>query len=201
MFDSAPVIIFIINSFMENIYYRKLCPPVELKPWNFGSAAQGATEFTMTMDMINVEVHEWLLTLGLKIVYPRCLFKAAGRRGMIHIDCQKPKGNQYARLNWVFGGKNSRIEWFDLLPAKVPTPTLNPVNEYIDVYKESDCKPICSTEFDGLYLINTGIPHRVVGGDYDRYCYAFFLQQHGRRIEWSEAVSALGSSLVSADCF
>ena len=181
---------------MENIYYRKLKPPVQLVSPSWESNISGVCEMIMTNDMINNEVHEWLQDLGLSIERPRCLFKGAGRQGGLHIDCQTPVGNNFARLNWVFGGQGSKIEWFELLPGKTASKAINYVNEEINIYNENDCQQVCTSEINGLYVINTGIPHRVTSGLTDRFCYALFLNSKNGRVEWPEATEMLRDFIV-----
>jgi hypothetical protein len=65
------------------------------------------------MDHINKEIHDFLNSMDLEIVMPRYFHSGPPHKYPLHVD-ERTRPNQYARLNWIFGGSGSQMIWYKL---------------------------------------------------------------------------------------
>lgn len=179
---------------MYNQYYSKLLPPANLSHCDVDHLT-GRVEMKMNLSMINDKIHEWLASINIAIHNARCLYKAPGISGSLHIDRADDVHGNISRLNWVFGGEDGYTEWFKPLPDYTPIAYPNYLNEMITTYDTEKCTSVCKAYLNGLNLINTGVPHIAKNGQSSpRYCYAFFIKDlHSKNdlLTYPEALARL----------
>jgi hypothetical protein len=119
---------------------------------------------------INVDILKFFDSLNLKLFLVETFFKNPGETGSIHIDAM---GGDYTKLNWVFGGGESKMCWYEPLDK-----TLKPIfktatgTPYI-AYTANQVREIEKVKIQNPTLVQVGIPHDVLGVTEDRFCVSF----------------------------
>ena len=103
----------------------------------------------------------------------------------IHVD--GPLGD-YAKLNFVLGGRNSKMNWYNLKdPANVPPIKKTSLKTDYISYDYSDLDFIDEYEFYRPTIVQVGIPHNVTNGPDHRYCISLSLMQGRQRLTMDRA--------------
>lgn len=91
----------------------------------------------------------------------------------IHTD---NTGGDYVKMNWVFGGKNSLMQWYTVKPGVVKEPSKTIVNSlYMSYTKfEVELAHLQSVKFPSIAQV--GIPHNIYNPKEDRYCLSIMLR-------------------------
>jgi hypothetical protein len=183
---------------MKDRLYRKLNIPVVFIPYNYGIKDPFLfKELKMSIVHINVELHKFFDSIGLRILEPRYFHSGPLHTYKLHIDIPVID-NQVTRLNWIFDGKDSEMIWYGLKEGRKPQLVKNNRNEDILSVENDDCVEIGRDHLTGPNLVNVGIVHSLIGGTDRRHCYSFFLQDKNthKRLEWDEALSRFGDYIV-----
>jgi hypothetical protein len=125
---------------------------------------------------LNPEFADWLLTFNLYISFMELYYKEVlTNKLQIHIDNEP---GDYAKINYILGGKNSTMNWYELKK------NINVDNQLIKTAGNT----ICTTVFDfqvnkiheegifGLNLVQVGVPHDIYNPEEPRYCICCLLR-------------------------
>ena len=135
---------------------------------------------------ISDEFLQLIDSLNLRLLYMEVFVKGPNYGPGIHLDHGKL---DMAKLNWVYGGKDSTMCWYkqkqgiQFLP-KVHT---TPIKSYSLVYDE-DIVDLAHEQSIGFpSLIQSGVPHGIYTKDETRYCYsAVLFTKDWKRLKFSE---------------
>ena len=146
-------------------------------------------EREINMDHIDARLIDFLDSLDIEAVHARYFFSVPSNIYNIHKD--KPGNYEYARLNWIFGGADSKMIWYAPKPNIKVEWIRNKLGERIRRYPVTDCIELEQKHLTGPNLVNVGILHSMHGGTEKRHCYSFFLRD--KRIgngfmTWDEAL-------------
>ena len=116
-----------------------------------------------------------------------------------HQDCDHK--NNYAKLNFVYGGKDSVMKWFKLNPGTELTSSLTEAGtKYLTVASFDDITEVYRTTVGFPSLVNVGHLHGVRNGTTEpRICYSFMLayaENPTRNLDWDDAVERLKNFIV-----
>jgi len=137
---------------------------------------------------INDEFFRLIDSLNLKLLYVEIFVKGPNYGPGVHVDHGKIS---MAKLNWVYGGKDSYMTWYKVIPEKVSNLRINvtPINSYSVVYPEDTVEEIFRSEIRCPSMIQSGIPHGIHTSDEARYCYsAVLLHKERGRLTFQEMV-------------
>jgi hypothetical protein len=115
----------------------------------------------MPIDRVDCQLLLWCASVGIELLQAELIYTPAGGWGKPHIDL----GNfsDLCKINWVFGGQGSKMNWY--LPKKNDcrgtTLKSNTVGTFINVFHTDDLLEVYSTEITGPALMHVGIPHNV----------------------------------------
>lgn len=146
-------------------------------------------EADISMDEINEEFINLLNSIGIKICHSQFFYSPPYYNGPIHVD---NVGGDYTKINYVFGGSNSRMFWYKLKSnIKVPMKKTM-VGVFYKEYTTDQVDMIDSHILGFPSLVQVGIPHNMVNQDEPRICAAFVLHDPEKNLlTMSESVTRL----------
>ncbi len=122
----------------------------------------------INLDVINKEFKEVLSSLNLTINHIESFYKpATAGFSMVHIDLL---GGDISKINWIFGGKDSSMNWFESLPGKAVVQSTNSIGAKYLVANKEDIVLIDSCKLKSPSLVQVGILHNVTNLVEDRFC-------------------------------
>jgi hypothetical protein len=124
-------------------------------------------------EMFNPAWLEKTKALGLDITTGLLFYKNNSIESTIaHVDNYKADPTKYAEfgLNWVIGGKGSKMIWYEL-PKEEPTIKWTTANTPYIEWPTSELTAIEECEIGNeLTLVKTGIPHNIYNVTESRWC-------------------------------
>lgn len=135
---------------------------------------------------INEEILNFFDSLNLTLLLVESFFKRPGATGNIHVDAM---GGDYAKLNWVFGGGDSKMCWYDPHNKSVkPIFKTSTGTPYI-AYTHDQVDRIEVTAIRNPTLVQVGIPHNIINVTEDRFCVSFVFKDKptNRRLTMNES--------------
>jgi len=148
------------------------------------SAPMGHSKLDITH--VREEFLELVDSLNLKTLYVEVFVKGPNYGPGVHVDHGKI---DQAKLNWVYGGKDSYMTWYKIIPEKVNNIRFNvtPINSYSVVYPEHAVEEIHRHVVKCPSMVQSGIPHGIHTLDESRYCYsAVLLTKENQRLTFSQ---------------
>lgn len=165
--------------------------PVDFQPFHVDvPEGYNTREILLPGTMVNRDLQEWLAKQGLVVPRLRYFHSTPISMYLIHVDICDPWPNDFAFLNYAYGGEGSQMAWYDV--DGDPYDSSNNVSKRILSWDPDRCREICRTEIGKPTLINTGKPHTLIPGTTARKCYSLALFEiSGRRATWDHARSRL----------
>jgi hypothetical protein len=105
----------------------------------------------------------------------------------IHIDAA---GGDYAKLNWVFGGQDSLMYWYNLKEGATVEIKTNIIGKQYSEYNKDQVDLVHSQQIGTPSLIQVGVPHNIINGPEERLCICLVPIKNGR-IPMQEAINLL----------
>ena len=145
---------------------------------------------------LNPELSEFLLSLNIKVKMIEAFYRPANTMLNPHID---GAGGDYAKINWIYGGKESVMKWYTRKPnTQIKDFGLSKINTPRIIFAEEDLNVLHTECLDGVHLVQVGIPHSVQARDEDRHCLSLVITGlDGRRLKMADAQKLL-STLIMA---
>jgi len=107
----------------------------------------------------------------------------------IHNDRAVP--GDFSKINWVYGGKDSLMKWYEITSDSNDTLIYNtPINSPSRQYKPWEVKLIHEQTVGQPSLVQVGCPHTVVNGPEERFCVSVVFKHKStrNRIAMSDAL-------------
>ena len=125
------------------------------------------------IDSMGAELSELLSKLNIEIQWVEIFYLGKDRDHSIH--CDGHELDDKAKLNYVVGGKGSKMSWYQHKSEDKIEKRISPANTvYLGISTE-DVTEVYSQEMQGLYLTQVGQFHNVWNKDDDRYCLSAYL--------------------------
>ena len=136
----------------------------EYNPFNFD-----VPHVSVALSNINPQLNEILNSVGVFVKHAEVFTKLPNKIVEIHTD---DTGGDIAKLNWVYGGKNSEMIWYKLNEGVELERNILHTSIGTRYYQFSvdDVSPLISEQLAGAYLIQAGIPHNIVNPLERRVC-------------------------------
>lgn len=110
----------------------------------------------------------WCDTVGIKIAQQELIYTPAGGWGKPHIDLGK--FSDLCKINWVFGGAGSVMNWYRVKSDHQGETVSNTVNTFYRTFHTDHLDQVYSVSISGPALLNIGVPHNVENpGDQERW--------------------------------
>ena len=141
--------------------------------------------------MFNRELIEIFDSLGLRITYSESFFRTTMNSKIYAVHKDAPGSNDAAKINWVFGGEDSLMDWYR--PIRNSTTDTNSIAENGIEYAAFDLKDVELVHQQRVgcpSIIQSGIPHGVTLGKRPRHCIAIFVKYKNSKeyISFDEAL-------------
>jgi len=147
-----------------NIDIQPLRDGVKLTDFSISSVT-GVT--TIDTKFLNPSLVEFFDSMDV-LLRSDLFFNNKNHNSYIHVDRpQSPiyQDKDYVRINWIYGGLGSAMNWYGLKPA----------TNWIDVsltciYRPDQVDLLHSEQLASTHLVQVGIPHNVTTGPESRFC-------------------------------
>jgi hypothetical protein len=152
---------------MQNFFFLNLNISLFKVGISFKDLSKKSITILDQKQYINEEIFKFFDSLNLKLPLVETFFKKPGDTHNIHIDAM---GGDYTKLNWVFGGGNSKMCWYEPFDK-----TFKPIfktatgTSYV-AYTRDQVKEIEKTVIRNPTLVQVGIPHHIIDVTEDRVC-------------------------------
>jgi hypothetical protein len=142
------------------------------------------------------QLNQFFLDHDLEIRLCEVLYKPPNAFSKIHIDGNDPSKNDLTKINWVIGGEDSKMVWYDIKDSYYAKPlsdslvkTSTSYAAYAIVYIPEDVNEVYSENIRGPSLVQVGIPHNVITNSQARWCMSIIFRdlKLGRRPTMMEA--------------
>lgn len=97
----------------------------------------------------------------------------------IHSDRAVP--GDYAKLNWIFGGKDSVMNWYKVLSSGTAPGYITPINSPSLQYKAAEVELVHAQTVGHPSLVQVGCPHNVINGPEERFCVSVVFKHKATR--------------------
>ena len=163
--------------------------------------------------VLNSKYIVFLLKLGLVIDHIEIFHSTPNMFTPIHSDIgQVPfTPGDIVKLNYVYGGKDSVMNWWEPIAGATHTlsPTRNndenspgsipagPIIGESHGYKVKDLNWLHSSSIGHPSIVQVGIPHNVQNREEERYCLSVVLLKDGKRLTMSDAKAIFAQYIIA----
>jgi hypothetical protein len=160
-----------------------------LKPNVDITAFKNQRHFKFDTNLISDGIKQWLADKGMSIGCVECFYNPPYGSTPLHLD---NKGEDFTRLNWIYGGKGSNMIWFVPKPGIKPVAKSNKVGTGYLGFNPDDVNEVYRQEVIGTpTMVRVSVPHQLINGPEDRWAISVTPLYKGRTIIWEDAVQLL----------
>ncbi len=116
-------------------------------------------------------------TLGFYVFHSELFYTPTNATRTIHIDGDvgtEPYDKIY-KINWIYGGADSEMIWYETDKGYKPTKNLTSVGTYALAFDPSRCKSIYSMKIKNCAIIEAGRPHTVINYNEPRWAISYVI--------------------------
>jgi hypothetical protein len=152
---------------MQNLFFQLNLDNIQplLEPYD-----EVASHYRIPVRLLNPKLTELFLSRGIAINYAECFRRFPGQHSAIHADFNVD--GELVKVNWIYGGKNSKMIWYDPKPNITGEKDITEADTNYTRYEYDDVSHIATLETKPTipYLLQAGTPHRVVNHIETRIC-------------------------------
>jgi hypothetical protein len=138
---------------------------------------------------INPKLIELLQSIGVYITYAEAFYRGPNSRPLIHSD-QGP--GDYVKINWIFGGQESTMQWFTVNSGVQKEITENTLNTSVCLYNQSEVTLDYEESIHSPSIVQVGSPHNIINPIEDRICISVIIaDKDNKRLTMYQAKKAL----------
>jgi hypothetical protein len=157
---------------------------------------KGTPQSSISFDNFEDKFVKLLAELGLKITWAE-IFHAMPRSSSVWAIHTDNTGGDYVKMNWIFGGKNSLMQWFDVKPNIVKEPVKTPINSLYVSYRSDEVSLAHQQSVKFPSIVQVGVPHNVYNTEEDRFCVSVMLRDKDNNRMTMERAQHLFSNYIS----
>jgi hypothetical protein len=179
-----------------NPYFSKLNFPDNVNYDVFQYKKDRRNHIRSDKNAFGKEIEDLLSDLKIKIHWIEAFYLGNFADHSIH--CDGHELDNKAKLNYIIGGKDSEMVWYEpLSDDKIQKKTSWANTIYLGIAPE-DVRVVHSAHLSGFNLVNVGLFHNVYNKTDDRYCLSACLldQDSGERLTYNELQSRLKEYIV-----
>lgn len=117
---------------------------------------------------ISKELHTFFNSFNFRIVVAEVFYTYPNGVGNIHSDLNKQ--GDYSKINWVFGGKSSIMNWYRVKDQTIGSINTTTINSYSIHYPDDSVDLVHSQVVGCPSLVQVGCPHHIVNASEERFC-------------------------------
>ena len=138
------------------------------------------------LEDINVDLISFLKTLNLTIVWAELFYTPPFQFTTIHTD---DAGGDYTKLNYIFGGKDSLMYWWQQKPGVSNIAEDTGIDSQYTIYKTTEVNLIDEQQVKFPSIVQVGIPHNIRNFEEPRYCLSLVLRKQNKtRLTMAESI-------------
>jgi hypothetical protein len=113
----------------------------------------------------------------------------------IHVD---DGGGDYVKINYVIGGKDSLMHWYQINPGVHVKPKTTTINTQYFSFKKDQVELVDCTTIDPVSIVQVGIPHNITNTINHRLCISMCISHwhNQQRLTMSEAVDIFSEYIL-----
>ena len=136
---------------------------------------------------LNNEIFKFFDLLNLNLFLVEVFYKSPGDTGGIHVDVII---GDFTKLNWVYGGGDSKMNWYKPFDNKHIVLQKTTANTPYISYSRHQVEKIEDTIIKNPTLVQVGVPHDVSNVTEDRFCISFVFRDNitNRRLTMAESL-------------
>ena len=128
-----------------------------------------AKHYQINKDFLSDDIVKFFKDHGFTIKFVEIFYRPAGVNSRIHIDTSKP--GDYVKLNWVYGGEGSVMNWYTHKQDEMGVTDSTPISSYAIYYKPEEVTLVHSQKVGLPTLVQVGIPHSIDNNNLtERFC-------------------------------
>ena len=135
------------------------------------TSPRGNKHIRVPREFLNEELIDFFKNRGIHLIRVEVFYTVPRGSNIIHSDVTTL--GDVAKINWVYGGNGSKMEWYQPnstynpevksgTPTKTNSPTLNFSKTEVDLVHE---QPVQSPS-----IVQAGCPHNMINGSTERIC-------------------------------
>jgi len=154
--------------------------------------------FKIKKEDVDKRFRTFLRELNLAVYHAEIFYTKPDGNLFIHIDTETLSNN--CKLNWVYGGTNSKMVWWQQQDPDEPLSyKLTPIGTKYISFDKDKCTRVWEEEIGTPSLVNVGIPHSIDNpGSEGRWCISFVLYdlEKTQLLQWSDAVKKFSPYII-----
>jgi hypothetical protein len=176
-----------------NAYCKKLILPFELPVIDFSNFKKfPRNQAPCSIDLIGKDFIKWLsASASARLQWAEIFYLAPGQDHSIH--CDGSELDHKVKINFVIGGKNSKMIWYNATSEEKIIKRISPANTHFLSIHPKDTVAVHTENLVGLYIVNVGIFHNVYNNQEDRYCFSMAVSDivSNQRLTYHELIRRL----------
>ena len=158
------------------------------------------TSLSMDKD-INPALIQLLAQHQLHAAHAESFYSTCNRISKVHSDSYNLEGScthgDYTKINWVFGGINSVMNWYSVDHNYVPALAATPISTAFARYPDEVVQLVHSQSVESPSVVQVGVPHNIDNPSEDRICISISVCYLGKpgRPTYQETLELLGAFL------
>jgi hypothetical protein len=146
---------------------------------------------------LNPELIDLLSNFGIGVYFAESFYKSKNAQHKIHLDVRP---GDAVKINWVYKGQHSSMNWYNLKPDKNLLQLTSTINTPFYYANASDVDLIdsCSISPQHPCIVQVGVLHDITNPVEDRYCLSLSLVHKGtkNKIQFDQALILLKDLLI-----
>jgi hypothetical protein len=144
------------------------------------------SKLTPFEDYISNELIDLFSLVNVYIRSVELFYLNPNQTGGIHIDAE---GGDFVKINYVFGGEGSIMNWYTVKPEQIPRFGVTPSNTFYWNWRPEQVDLIHSHVVKFPTLVQVGKPHQVNSADECRLCVSIIIadKSTGKFIKFEDA--------------
>jgi hypothetical protein len=143
-----------------------------------------------SFDDINPKLISFFNNLNLTVTWAELFYVPSFFCTTIHTDIDwRGKENDYTKINYVFGGKDSRMYWWKIKPGVSNTIERTALSSQYINYKQDQVDLIEEQSIGFPSIVQAGIPHNIRTFSEARRCLSLVLRkEYNTRLTMAESI-------------
>lgn len=143
------------------------------------------------------EFLELIDSLNLKITWAEIFYvrPSSIKDYRVHTDST---GGDYIKMNWIFGGRGSKMQWFDIKSGVVKQPVKTVIDSFYFSYNSEEVSLAHGQPVRFPSIVQVGVPHNIYNPVEDRYCVSIMFRDKTTddRITMEEAIQRFSKYII-----
>ena len=154
-----------------NFSFSPLKPDIDVLNYLYNNHKEKQNISMVNFKDVNLEFLDLLDKNGLYINHAESFYKPpSSRNSFPHLDSSP---GDIVKINWVYGGKDSTMNWLSLLPGKELIKRTTPINTTFYSADEHNTVIEETCSLHSPSLVQVGVLHNISNRKEDRYCLSF----------------------------